>query len=108
MSNALIAKTMLGIEDHGLLTAMLFLEGDGWSQGFGGYCFGSHTNGTDEQNANLAIFIKRVLEIAGVSEWEKLPGKLVRIKKEGLNDPIRAIGHPLKNLWFNPQEEFQK
>lgn len=35
--NAKITSTKLG-EEHGCLTAMLYLNGEGWGCGFGGYC----------------------------------------------------------------------
>ena len=35
--NAKITSTKLG-EEHGCLTAELFVEGDGWACAFGGYC----------------------------------------------------------------------
>ena len=37
IKNARITRTTLGVEDHGILTAFLHLEGDGWGIGFGGY-----------------------------------------------------------------------
>ena len=35
--NARITSTMLGIEDHGILTCMLHLQQEGCGQAFGGY-----------------------------------------------------------------------
>ena len=35
IENAVISGTMFGIEDHGIMTAMVYLSGDGWGGGFG-------------------------------------------------------------------------
>lgn len=37
IKNARIESTMLGYEDHGILTAFVTVGGDGWGCGFGGY-----------------------------------------------------------------------
>lgn len=104
--NARIKDTFLGIEDHGIFTAVVYLEGDGWGQGFGTYCFGSKETSTPEQNHNLSLFITEVLRIAGVESWEELPGKMVRM--EGTNSQIHRIGHIFREDWFCPKEEFNK
>ena len=35
-------------------------------------------------------------------------GKAVKKDKEGWGGKIVAIGHPIKNIWFNPSEVLQK
>ena len=49
-------------------------------------------------------------EIAEVSSWEKIVGKTIRVKldKPGLAGSILAIGHIVKDDWFNPSEDFKK
>ena len=49
-------------------------------------------------------FIARVLEIAGVDKWSRLPGCIVRAVVER-DTSIVAIGHALKNNWFYPALE---
>ena len=34
---ARVTSVCLGIEDHGILTCMVMLDGGGWGQGFGGF-----------------------------------------------------------------------
>ena len=98
--NAIITSTMLGVEDHGILTAFLYREMDGSGQGFGGYVLAGPA---------CAIFVRGVLDILGVSKWEQLSGMNCRIEREGENawsGPITAIGHIVKDRWFKPAEAF--
>ncbi len=91
--NAKIASTFLGIEGHGLLTFMVYLEWQNSAQGLGGYCLTA-------QSHDSLMAIKRILEVVGVSGWENLPGKLVRIKKESHHgQPI--LGNILEDKWFD-------
>jgi len=98
IKNAVIQGTMLGIEDHGILSCMIDLDYGDSSQGFGGYDF-------DVKSNFGAQFIRRVLEVVGVSKWENLKGKHVRVKRpEGRGGVIIAIGNIIKNDWFDPNE----
>lgn len=110
VKNAKIRKTTLGIEDHGILTCYVHLEGDGWGVGFGGFTLDgpikrgnefSHREGT----AYGMEFINRVLKTLEINSWEKLPGAIVRCKSEGWGGRCLAIGHPLKEQWFEPEAD---
>jgi hypothetical protein len=78
---ARIKSTMLGVEDHGILTAYIHFEGDGWGIGVGG--FGLDTPVKDEDGKFLrreptAYGFDHVVQLArtvGVSTWEELPGR---------------------------------
>lgn len=94
--NAIIGKTHIGYEDHGILTVWLFLESPGNSQGFGG--FGCNTN--------ASFWIKRILDTVGVLTWEELKGKHVRV--DGNQSHISGIGHIMKNNWFYPKAELEE
>lgn len=49
------------------------------------------------------------MQVADVSEWMKVVGKTVRVKKEKeWNGKILGIGHIVKDIWFIPSEEFKE
>jgi len=109
-----VRRTMLGVEDHGILTCMLHVDGDGWGIGFGGYAL-DQPMWTDPQNkrdflgrqgTNYGMeFIRRVLDTLEVETWEKLPGTVVRIRFDGdglCGERCVGIGHAYKNRWFIP------
>lgn len=103
--NAIIRSTKITTADHGILTAWLYLDygGGGGGQAFGGY--GLH-NPHWEAPSIAGLFLWRVLEVVGVEDWENLTGKTIRVKAE--HSKIHAIGHIIKDEWFNPAEEFEK
>jgi len=104
IKNALIERAAFDTERG--LSAWLYLDYGGSGQGFGGYLlYGPHGWKANSQPGNFAgHFIWRVLEIAGVDDWENLKGKTIRVKSE--HSKIHAIGHIVKEDWFNPSEEF--
>jgi len=104
--NAKIESTMLGVEDHGVTTFYLMLAWDGSSQGFGGLNLGA----VGAPRAGFGFAVRRVLETVGVSAWEQLPGKLVRIEIDdapGCANKIFRIGHIIENRWFDPVAELK-
>lgn len=112
--NARITGTMLGYEDHGMLTAMVHLSGDGWGCGFGGWRLDEYNKaeGRTEDTPLCAWFIRRMTETLEVTQWEKVSG-IVRAKlwrggnPRGGNDVV-AIGHVLKDKWFEPGKELKE
>ena len=97
--NAKITGTMLGFEDHGIFTWMIYLEWKGGGVGFGGYVIGGES-GVDS--------IKEVLNTVGVEKWEDLKGKYVVVESEGLGG--RALG--IRNIideskWFRIKQWFE-
>lgn len=101
--NAQIESTMLGYEDHGILTCFLMLKQKGSSQGFGGYRLDAPK---DKQSIMGTFWIKRILEVAGVSKWEDLSGKFVRVEGEDYGT-ITGIGHITDDVWFYPKKEIE-
>lgn len=102
--NAKIKSTMLGIEDHGIMTCFLMLEQEGAGQGFGGY----RLDAPKDANSPMGTFwVKRILETVGVRTWEELPGKFIRVDGEDFGE-IRGIGHITNNKWFFPRKEISE
>ena len=106
--NARIESTNLGVEDHGILTVFIYLDYGGTSQGFGGHFLDDYDEKTNKRTASKAcgLFVKKVLEVVGVENWEDLPGKFVRVKCE--HSKIHEIGNIIEDKWFNPSKELEK
>ena len=109
IKNAKIESTMLGIEDHGIMTCYLYLDyGDSGHQGFGGYGLDEPKKDKNDEfvgrvgSAWGMQFIMKILDVVGVEKWEDLPGKYVRVEAE--HDKVHKIGNITKDKWFSPKE----
>lgn len=106
IKNAVITDVRFDVERG--LSVWITLDYGGSGQGFGGYLlyapkgWVAHNKGGDF----TGHFIWRVLETAGVEEWSKLVGCTIRVK--ATFGKVEAIGHIIKDKWFNPSEEFQQ
>lgn len=106
--NAVIASARLDDAERGLLNAWLDLDYGGGGQGFGGhvlYLPESYRHHTLAEPNFAGRFIWRVMEIAGVTRWDLLKGKTVRVRVEG--GLAVAIGHIIKDDWFCPDDDFK-
>jgi hypothetical protein len=92
IKNAKIQSTFLGIEDHGIFTAMITLDYGESSQGFGNHDLTYRDYGIK--------YLRKILEVVGVDCWEELKGKHVRVKSDG---HIYSIGHIIEDKWFEPE-----
>lgn len=109
--NAIIDSAILDDGERGLLTSWLQLDYGGSGQGFGGYALylpSDYKNHKAQVNY-AGHWIYRCMQIAGVNSWEKMKGRTIRVRltSDGLDGKIIAIGHIIKDEWFNPEEEFK-
>lgn len=105
--NAVIENVSLSISDHGVLTGWIDLNYGGAGQSFGGFGLYLPKDFKHHEIKSFAgHFIFRCIEIGGVEKWEHLKGKTIRVEKEGMLDPIKGIGHIVKEDWFYPEKDF--
>lgn len=107
--NAVIESASINDGDRGLLTAWLQLSYGGTGQGFGGYALylpKSYSHHKVESYAGH--FIYRCMEIAGVTSWDAIRGKTIRVRldKSGFGGSIVGIGHIVNDDWFYPKADF--
>lgn len=82
---AKITSTMLGYEDHGILTAHLNLDyGDG-AQGAGNY------NLSPSNGSACARWVIGVMDVCGVDRWEKVVGRTVFAVLDGERGLVVAL-----------------
>ena len=106
--NAKIVNTMLGREDHGIMTFMITVEWSAYVCGIGGYCLDSYNRETKQRvySAKSMEAISKILDTVGVDTWEELKGKYIRIKDNGLGSTINEIGNLMEEKWFNFKDFF--
>lgn len=107
IKNAVIESARITISERGILDALLILDYGGGGQGFGGYALYLPKSYTHHRLMSPAgHFIYRVMEIAGVTKWDGLTGKTIRVDAD--NTKVYRIGHIVNDDWFDPMEDFEK
>lgn len=95
---AKIEKTMLGVEDHGILTAMLTVNYGGSGQGIGGYTLDEPIRDKDENflgrrgTAFGMEWVQRCIAACGVESWEQVKGRTVLIVMDSDEWNAKPIG----------------
>ena len=111
MRNAVITSTMLGIENHGIMSFYLYLDYGGSGQRAGGWNLDTPVKigntflrrvGTAE---GLSLIMK-ILDVVGVGKWEDLKGKHIRVKQD--HTAVHAIGNIIKNEWLDFSQFFEE
>lgn len=109
IKNAIIESTMLGREDHGIMTFMLFVKFDSCvSCGVGGYSLDQYDPDTKTRvfKAKSMEVISKILDVVGADSWEKLPGKYIRFEDNGWGSRITKIGNIIEDKWIDFEEFF--
>ena len=108
VKNAKIERTMLGVEDHGIMSFMLHLDYGGAGQGAGGYALDQYDK---ERKLRIGwgpglLLLRTILETVGVESWEKLPGQHIRVRAS--HSKVHAIGHFLDDKrWLDFEAFFE-
>lgn len=107
IQNALIEKTSLGYEDHGILTCYLHLNYGGCGQGFGGYALDRYNEESKkrEQTIYCGLWVLRILKTVGVRRWEDLTGQHIQVATDKPFGKILGIGNFMDDIWFYPEKE---
>lgn len=110
IKNARIQSTMLGREDHGVMTFMIYIDACDFSCGVGGFCLDEYSDDIKARifRAESMEVISEILDVVGVDKWEDLPGKYIRFEDNGWRSPITKIGNIINDKWFDMKEFFGK
>ena len=108
LENALIKNVDISMTDHGCITLNMELNGGGWGCVFGGYCLGhGYLGATDFDGSEKGMeSIARIMDVVGVSWFNSMKGKYIRVATMGLSSPIKIIGNIIKDQWFDIESFF--
>lgn len=106
IKNAIIESVSLDCKE-GFLSSFVGLDYGGAGQGFGGFALYLPKSFTHHKvNSPAGHWIYRVMEVAGVTDFNQVKGKSVRVQVE--NGIVTGIGHIIKDDWFFPKKDFEK
>lgn len=111
--NAEIEDVTIQFDRGFVFTCWVHLKWDGSNQGFGGFVLGGSPFDTTAKCAEhgsqpnfAAEFIGGVMAVAGVVRFGDMKGKIVRVGKNDEYGEVIALGHAVKELWFDPRARF--
>ena len=107
--NAKITKASLSMEDHGIFTIRITVEGDHWFQTMGNFQNGVGCLGATKWkgNGSAIVAMMKIMDVVGVSKWEDLDGKLIRVRPRNKQyGTLDEIGNIIEDKWFNLREFF--
>lgn len=113
---ATIKNTMLGIEDHGIMSVSLPMEWPGGGVSFGGYALDKYNKLIEAREATTygMDFIMQVMYTVGSYTWEGIKGKqviaLFDYAESGntWGGMIRGIAHLTEDRVFIPTVHFEE
>ena len=111
VENVKITNTSITMEDYGVLTFNITVEGDGFIVNLGGYSIGSGYLGAKEfsaKNGGGLVAMMKIMNVIGVEKWEDLKGKYCRIRSGRWGSKVYIIGNIIENKWFNMKEFFEE
>ena len=110
VENAKITHVDLSMADHGVLCLELTLEGDHWGCVFGGHVIGKGYLGAEEfEGSPMGIeYLMRIMDVVGVSRFNEMNGKYVRVATDGWGSTVRIIGNVIEDNWFDSEWFFME
>ena len=108
IKNARITSTMLGREDHGIMTFMIYIDAGDFSCGVGGFCLDEFNTASQTRvfRAKSMKAISEILNVVGVDKWEELPGKYIRFEDNGWGSTVTKIGNIIDDKWLDMRKFF--
>ena len=106
--NARITSTMLGREDHGIMTFMIYIDAGNFSCGVGGFRLDEFNMDSKTRvfRAKSMEAVSEILKVVGVDKWEDLPGKYIRFEDNGWGSTVTKIGNIIDDKWFDMKNFF--
>ena len=110
VKNARITSTMLGREDHGIMTFMIYIDAGNFSCGVGGFCLDEFNMDSQTRvfRAKSMKAVSEILNVVGVDKWEDLPGKYIRFEDDGWGSTVTKIGNIIDDKWFDMKNFFSE
>lgn len=110
IENVKITSVDLSMEDHGCLTLSICLDGYGWGCVYGGYVLGNGYVDAEEfeGSAKGMESIMRIMDVVGVSRFNAMKGKIVRVATKGFGSSIKIIGNVLSDKWFDAESFYSE
>jgi hypothetical protein len=103
IENAEITRVDIEVEDHGILTMGVSLEGGGWGVTFGGYALDRWSDEKKRREGTelLAECVLRLLDTFKVRRLADLKGLPCRVETEDWGGKAQRIGHFTQDRWFS-------
>ena len=101
--NAIIIKPELEIQ-YSSLTLSLLIQMGTTAAWYGGLPYGHISDKVCRNRLPEAIIA--LLKTLEVTSWDSLPNTPIRVKTEGKGGRIAAIGHFMKDKWFNFDDHY--
>ena len=96
--NAIITRATITTE-YGILNVELSFDYGSMCQQLGGYVLYLPKSCKHHKVSSIAgHYIFRIMELAGVTKWDSMVGRTVRVICE--HEKIHAIGHIVKDDWY--------
>lgn len=107
IENAQIKSVDLS-NNGGIFSLAMALEGNGWGVVYGGRVIGKSCNNEITGSENGIEYILRIMDVVGVSRFNDMKGKYVRVALKGWGDNVEIIGNIIENKWFDQKSFFIK